>query len=75
MIKEKRIYFLKNDFYQLIKKVGGIYNDTKERPIVCLLKIDNTDIFWAIPMGDLSHRNKKQKDRIMKYISKDKRNL
>ena len=43
--------------------------------IIKLLKIDNTDIFWAIPMGDLSHRNKKQKDRIMKYISKDKRNL
>lgn len=74
-IEEKKIYFAKSEFYQIIKEVGGVWNDTKERPIVCLLKIDNTDIFWAIPIGNYNHRNEKAKERIEKYLKKDKRDL
>lgn len=74
-IEERKIYFAKSEFYQIIKEVGGVWNDTKERPIVCLLKIDNTDIFWAIPIGNYNHRNEKAKERIEKYLKKDKRDL
>ena len=33
---ENAIYFAKESFYQIIRAVGGSWNDTKERPIVCL---------------------------------------
>ena len=42
------IYFAKREFYQIIGNIGGVWNDSKERPIVCLLKIDDTNIYWAI---------------------------
>ena len=58
------IYFTKGEFYQIIRDIGGVWNDSKERPIVCLLKIDDTDIYWAIPMGNLNHRNEKGKRKI-----------
>ena len=49
-------YFAKREFYQIIRDIGGVWNDSKERPIVCLLKMDDIDIYWAIPMGNLNHR-------------------
>lgn len=75
LIKAKKIYFAKSEFYELIRKNGGVWNDTKERPLVCLLKIDETDIFWAIPMGNLEHRNEEAKERIKNYLSKEKRDI
>ena len=62
------IYFGKSEFYDVIRKIGGQWNDSKERPIVCLIKLsENDDIYWAIPMGNWNHRDKKGKDRIQKY--------
>ena len=63
------IYFTKGEFYQIIRDIGGVWNDSKERPIVCLLKIDDTDIYWAIPMGNLNHRNEKAKERLDFYLN------
>ena len=63
------IYFAKGEFYQIIRDIGGVWNDSKERPIVCLLKIDDTDIYWAIPMGNLNHRNEKAKERLNFYLN------
>ena len=64
------IYFGKSEFYDVIRKIGGQWNDSKERPIVCLIKLsENDDIYWAIPMGNWNHRDKKGKDRIQKYIN------
>ena len=40
------IYFAKGEFYQIIRDIGGVWNDSKERPIVCLLKMDDIDIYW-----------------------------
>lgn len=74
-IEEHKIYFAKKEFYQLIRNVGGVWNDSKERPLVCLLKIDNTDIFWAIPMGNWDHRDDKAKERIQNYLSKNKKDI
>jgi len=63
------IYFAKGEFYQIIRDTGGVWNDSKERPFVCLLKIDDTDIYWAIPMGNLNHRNEKAKERLDFYLN------
>ena len=63
------IYFAKGEFYQIIRDIGGVWNDSKERPIVCLLKIDDTDIYWAILMGNLNHRNEKAKERLDFYLN------
>jgi len=69
-MKENAIYFAKNSFYQIIRDLGGSWNDSKERPIVCLLKLkENTDIYWAIPMGDWEHRDEDAKKRIEKYMN------
>lgn len=69
-MKENGIYFGKSDYYNIIKQLGGSWNDTKERPIVCLIKIDeNDDIYWAIPIGNWNHRNEIAKKRITSYIN------
>lgn len=70
-IVEKGMYFAKNQFYQTIKNLGGEWNDTKFRPIVTLLQsTDNPDIYWAIPMGNLDHRDTKQQQRLQKFLNK-----
>ncbi len=37
MIKNA-MYFGKRDLYNLIKRVGGEWNDTKDRPIFCCIE-------------------------------------
>ena len=69
-MQEKGIYFGTKDFYDVIKSVGGKWNDTKERPLVCLVKsTENEDLYWAIPLGNWDHRNQAAKDRINNYLS------
>ena len=63
------IYFAKREFYQIIRNIGGVWNDSKERPIVCLLKMNDIDIYWAIPMGNLNHRSEKAKERLDFYLN------
>lgn len=64
------VYFLKPELYKLIKDVGGICQDSKERPIVALVpSIMDSSILWAIPMGDLSHRTPEQLKRLEGFIS------
>ncbi len=68
-MKENTIYFAKNEFYQLIRDIGGVWNDAKERPIVCLLKLSEDERFyWAIPLGNWKHRSEAQKKRIHKFL-------
>ncbi len=66
---ENSIYYGKNDFYNVIRNIGGTWNDSKERPIVCLFKLSENDkIYWAIPMGNWEHRDEVAKNRIKKYL-------
>lgn len=66
---ERGLYYANADFAALIRSVGGVWNDTKHRPMVCLIKsTENEHLFWAIPMGNLNHRNAKQQDRIKYYM-------
>lgn len=73
---EHGIYFAQSHYYDVIRTLGGEWNDTKERPIVCLIKLKEQDkIYWAIPMGNLNHRTPKAKERIQSYINRDKRDI
>jgi hypothetical protein len=63
------MYFGKSEIYDVIRKVGGTWNDNKERPIVCLLRVDNTDVYWAIPVGNWNHRDSAAKVRIESFFN------
>ena len=67
---EHALYFGKKEFYDIIRNVGGVWTDSTERPLVCLLKLsENDNIYWAIPMGNLDHRDENAKRRIEKFLS------
>ena len=75
-MKENAIYFAKSDFYNIIKESGGEWNETKKRPVVCLLQDKNiSGLYWAIPMGAWNHRSDEAKARIKNYISLPEENL
>ena len=67
---EKGLYYIKKDFGEMIRNIGGEWNDKKHRPIVCLVKSsENENIYWAIPMGKFNHRDQSQKDRLNYYLN------
>lgn len=69
-MEEKTIYFAKKDIYSKIKQVGGTWNDSKDRPIVCLIESkEHEGLYWAIPMGNWNHRNEEAKKRIETYLN------
>lgn len=71
-MKEHAMYFGKSDIYDKIRTIGGAWNDSKERPIVCLVESnEHKGIFWAIPVGDWEHRDKKAQERIQSFIDRD----
>lgn len=71
---ERGLYYATDEFSQMIRSVGGTWNDTKRRPIVCLIKSDeNPNLYWAIPMGKLNHRNAMQQKRLNFYLNLPKR--
>jgi len=73
---EHGIYFGKKDLFEIIRKNGGVWNDAKERPLVCLIKsAENEKLYWAIPMGNMAHRDKKAKERIEKYMNYAKEDI
>ena len=48
---ERGLYYATPDFAQMIRLVGGSWNDTKHRPLVCLVKSnENEHLYWAIPI-------------------------
>lgn len=70
------LYFATEDFKHLVRSVGGEWNDTKERPMICLVRVKGIDgMYWAIPMGNLAHRTPKQVDRINWYMSLPERDI
>ena len=75
-MEEHGMYFGKNEFYQIIRNVGGVWNDSKERPIICLMKSLECDgLYWAIPVGNYEHRDDIQKARIQKYMNYDTKDI
>ena len=56
-MQEHGMYFGKQDFYNTMRMNGGAWNDSKERPLVCLMKsIENEHLYWSIPVGDWSDK-------------------
>jgi len=75
-MEEHGMYFGKNEFYQIIRDNGGVWNDSKERPIICLMKsIELPDLYWAIPVGNYEHRDEAAKNRIQRYMNYDKKDI
>jgi hypothetical protein len=69
------MYFGKSEIYDVIRKVGGTWNDNKERPIVCLLRVDNTNVYWAIPVGNWNHRDSAAKERIESFLNRPENDI
>lgn len=73
---EQGLYYAATDFKKMIQFVGGTWNDTKHRPIVCLVKAaENERLYWAIPMGKLNHRDISQKKRLDFYLNLPERDI
>ena len=69
-MKENGMYFGKDSIYQKIRENGGVWNDSKERPIVCLVEsTEKEGLYWAIPVGNLKHRDEKGQERIRRYMN------
>lgn len=74
-MNEYSMYFLKKEFYDLIRNIGGEWNDLKERPVVCLLNVDDSGIYYAVPVGNWNHRNPQAQRRILSFINSDTKKL
>ncbi len=73
---ERGIYYATPSFSQMIKNNGGTWNDTKHRPIVCLIKSNEHEkLYWAIPMGKLNHRNTAAQKRLNFYLGLPERDI
>ena len=73
---ERGLYYANQDLAELIKSVGGEWNDSKHRPIVCLIKsAENDNLYWAIPMGNWNHRTSDQQARLLSYMNLPSRDI
>lgn len=73
---ERGIYYSTQEFSELIRSLGGEWNDTKHRPLVCLIKSsENDNLYWAVPMGKLNHRDEKQQERLNKFMNLPERDI
>ena len=69
-MKEKGMYYISDNFIDTVRLVGGQWDDQKQRPIVCMIKSnENKNLYWAIPMGILNHRNEEQKKRLNRFLN------
>jgi hypothetical protein len=69
-------YKIKQEYYDLIVNLGGVYNDNKSRPIFCCIE-DNKipGLFWAIPTSDYLHRTPEQKAKYQEYSCMGEKNI
>ena len=73
---ERGLYYASPEFAEMVRNAGGTWNDTKHRPIVCLIKSsEDNDLYWAIPMGKLNHRDDAQKDKLNMFLSLPARDI
>ena len=66
---ERGLYYPTTELTEVIRGVGGTWNDTKHRPMVCLIKTkEDSRLYWAIPMGKLNHRDANQVERLHWFL-------
>ena len=69
-------YKIKQDYIDLVEKIGGTYKDNKARPVFCCIEDNKVPgLFWAIPTSDYSHRSAEQRTKIEEFCSLDHRNI
>lgn len=69
-------YKVKQEYIDLIRNLGGVYKDAKERPVYCCIEDKYIkDLFWAIPTSDLSHRTSDQLKKINDWCSLPERDI
>lgn len=75
-MNQNGMYYITDEFKQIIRNLGGEWNDKKKRPVVCLIQSkEYTGLYWAIPVGKVNHRDNIAMDRIKSYIDKPTRDL
>jgi len=75
-MKPTGFYKLSHEYIEIIKQLGCTYKDSKERPVYCCIQDRyNTDIYWAIPTSDISHRSQEQLNRIKQYCNLPDRDI
>lgn len=75
-MNQNGMYYVTDEFKQLIRNLGGEWNDQKKRPIVCLIQSsENPELYWAIPVGKVNHRDQEGMDRIRYFMGKPNRDL
>lgn len=73
---ERGLYYATPEFAKMIQSVEGTWNDTKHHPIVCLVKSsEHPDLYWAIPMRKLNHRNPAQQQQLDFYLNLPDRDI
>lgn len=73
---ENGLYFLKPGLFEIIRSVGGEWNDVKQRPMVCLVPVsEDSRLYWAIPMGNMKHRSADQIARLNRFIGLPERDI
>lgn len=73
---ERGLYYASPEFAIMIRSLGGQWNDTKHRPIVCLIKSnEDENLYWAIPMGKYNHRDQKQQNRLSFFLNLPDRDI
>lgn len=75
-VKPTGFYKLSLEYIGLIKRLGGKYRDSKERPVYCCIQDrNNPDLYWAVPTSDILHRTPEQLDRIKGYCALPDRDI
>lgn len=75
-MRENRFYLVTQTFIDLIKDLGGKYEDNKQRPIYCCIKDKYIDgLYWAIPTSDISHRTPEQLTKFTNYMRLSKNDI
>ncbi|MCL2398012.1 MAG: hypothetical protein FWC93_08115 [Defluviitaleaceae bacterium] len=76
MMRPTGFYKLSQEYIDLVRELGGKYQDNKERPVYCCLQDkDCPDIYWAIPTSNISHRPTEQLDRIKRLCDLPNRDI
>ena len=75
-MKQNGMYYITDEFKQLVRNLGGEWNDKKKRPVVCLIESSEyPNLYWAIPVGKVNHRDEQAMLRIKDYMAKPSRDL
>ena len=75
-MKQSGFYKLSPKYANLVKQIGGLYRDDKERPVYCCIQDkDYPKIYWAIPTSSISIRPFEQLNRIKKLCTLPDRDI